>query len=174
MALPTGAKDDGTAIHFANSPLVITQGFRTLYNSLAAKNLIPPDDAPLVNAYGASPVEQSNPAFWKGGGTAQETRYFRLGWSASAGARTTYIGQELRWYIDAYTSLQAQIVTLKAEVVALQAAAQASGTPQAVLDDINALVTLMTPMASAIAQLMHDAGIALPPPAALKEEGGKP
>lgn len=94
MGLPPTAHDDGTSIHFDNSPYVITLGFRNLYLDMANQGLIPPDDVPLNNEYGANPVELSNPSYWKQGGTAQETRYFRFGWSAPTGAHRTYIGQE--------------------------------------------------------------------------------
>jgi hypothetical protein len=94
MGLPTTAHDDGVSIHFDGSPFVITLGFRTLYNQLADQGLIPPDDVPLNNEYNASPVELSNPGYWAVPGRAQETRYFRFGWSSSAGAHRTFIGQE--------------------------------------------------------------------------------
>ncbi len=98
MGLPNHAKDDGKTITFDNCPYIIKQGFREMYLKLADAGQIPPDDQPLCNEYGTDEVEKSNPKFWQGGGTAQETRYFRFGWSSAKGVIRTYVGQELKWY----------------------------------------------------------------------------
>lgn len=106
MGLPSTAHDDGTSIHFDGSPFVITLGFRTLYLQMAAQGMIPPDDLPLNNEYGSSPVELNNPAYWVGPGTAQETRYFRFGYSPERGVHRTYLGQEYQFIKKLLTQLQ--------------------------------------------------------------------
>jgi hypothetical protein len=99
--LPSGATDNGTTITFSNG-LVMVKGFRARYLQMAAAGDIPADDEPLVNEYPCNPVEQSNPTWWGTSGTnqgsAQETRYFRFGYSPLKGVRVTYVGQELHWY----------------------------------------------------------------------------
>ncbi len=109
MTLPSGAHDTGSEIVFSNEPYVITRGFRERYLELADHNFIPPNDAPINNEYPADPVEYSNPEYWKSPGTAQETRYFRFGWSPDAGVLVTWVGQEsyyLRKQIEQTNALQ--------------------------------------------------------------------
>lgn len=106
MGLPPTAHDDGTSIHFDGSPFVITLGFRTLYLQMASQGMIPPDDFPLGNEYGVSPVELNNPSYWVSPGTAQETRYFRFGWSPDRGVHRTYLGQEYQFIKHLLTQLQ--------------------------------------------------------------------
>ncbi len=105
--LPKGATDDGTTIHFPNG-LVIVKGFRARYLEMAKAGEVPDDDEPLVNEYPCQPVEKSDPAWWgtsqTNKGSAQETRYFRFGYSPLKGVRVTYVGQELHWYQQQITS----------------------------------------------------------------------
>lgn len=124
MGLPKTAHDDGTSIHFDGSPYVITLGFRNLYLSLADQGLIPPDDIPLNNEYASNPVELSNPGYWKQGGTAQETRYFRFGWSAPTGAHRTYIGQEFVFRTNMLQKLLPFIEQLEKGIENFEQAAQ--------------------------------------------------
>ena len=99
--LPSGATDNGTTITFSNGQVMV-KGFRAKYLQMAAAGEIPADDEPFVNEYLCNPVEQSNPAWWgtsdTNQGSAQETRYFRFGYSPLKGVRVTYVGQELHWY----------------------------------------------------------------------------
>ncbi len=122
MGLPRGAVDTGSTITFPGlSPYIIQLGFYTVYKGLADQNLIPPDDLPLDNEYGANPVEESNPGYWKVPGTAQETRYFRFGYSPAVPPQRTFIGQELVWYRKTYAQQLAQIANLNTEISNLNA-----------------------------------------------------
>lgn len=157
--LPTGAIDTGTEITFAGSPYVIKSGFYSLYKELATNGLIPEDDSPFNNEYGCNPVENSNPSWWGGGGTAQETRYFRFGWSAAQGVHATYIGQEFLWYKAQYESQLSEIATLNTNITNLTAQLAAATKPvedTALVADIAKLEADAAPVAADVAAIQQE------------------
>lgn len=111
MALPAGAHDDGTTITFSNGTHMV-MGFRAKYLELCNAGAVPGDDMALENEHASNPVEESNPAWWNGAGTAQVTRYYRFGYTSAKGVHVTFIGQEFLYILADRAKLKAQVAAL--------------------------------------------------------------
>ncbi len=112
MSLPIGAHDDGVGtISFTNGKKMVT-GFRAKYIEMCNKGVVPPDDLALEDEHASNPVEESNPAYWKGAGTSQTTRYYRFGYTSAMGVHVTFIGQEYLYILAEKQKLQTQIAAL--------------------------------------------------------------
>ena len=155
MPIPTGWKDDGKTLTAPNG-IPVVMGFRQHILSAPSWN-----DQPLEIESSHNPLEESNPAL--GAGSRQTFHNHILEYTAAKGVFEGYAAQELFFVRANRDALQAQIVTLKAQVAALQAAGTRTGTaiPQAVLDDIKSLAALIPPAALTLETLVKDAG--LPP-----------
>ncbi len=112
MALPVGAHDDGTTLTFSNGKKMV-MGFRAKYLAMCNAGTVPLDDQALEDEHSVNPVEESNPAYWQGGGSSQVTRYFRFGYSSAKGVRVTYIGQEYLFILAEKNKLQAQLAAFQ-------------------------------------------------------------
>ena len=155
MPIPTGWKDDGKTLTAPNG-IPVVMGFRQHILSAPSWN-----DQPLEIESSHNPLEESNPAL--GAGSRQTFHNHILEYTAAKGVFEGYAAQELFFVRANRDALQAQIVTLKAQVAALQAAGTRTGTaiPQAVLDDIKSLAALIPPAALTLETRVKDAG--LPP-----------
>lgn len=127
MNVPNGWHDDGSALTAPNGHRV-TSGFRQYILS----NTWDPNDWPLEEEHGQSPLEISNPSL--GDGTQQVFRMSVLEWIQSQNkVIKAWGGQELLAVRAKLSPLQGQISTLQAQLAASQQQVQAaqSAAPQA-------------------------------------------
>jgi hypothetical protein len=120
MGVPNGWHDDGTTL-IAPNGVQVTQGFR----QFVLAHDWDPGNWPLMAAVASNPVEVGNPSL--GGGTVQPFRITVLAWTAQRGVYVMWVGQE---YLALYAgwnktnqdlhAAQAQVVSLEAQIQALQ------------------------------------------------------
>lgn len=114
-SVPAGWTDDGTQLTAPNGE-TCTLGFRDFV--LNAAGGWQPWNWPLQSAYGADPLEISNPAL--GGGTRQVFRATVLEWTSARSVFAAWVGQEFIAVQEALATEQASASAANAQVSALQ------------------------------------------------------
>ena len=109
--VPAGWHDDGATLTAPNGHKVV-RGFR----EFVLANNWHPENVPLQEEVGQTPLEESNPSL--GGGTQQVFNWTMLEWTRARGVFVAWIGQELLRLRADKATLQAQIADLNARIAA--------------------------------------------------------